>query len=234
MKRMKFKPKQMTNLKVRLLFLFILIAMGISAKEYHIAVSGSDQNDGSVIKPFKTINFAAQLAQAGDVITVHAGTYREWINPARGGESDSNRIVYRAAAGEVVEIKGSEILTGWKKENHGVWKITLPKAFFGEYNSCRDLVSGDWCDNFSKNHTADVFLNGKSLYETDHMEKVINPVPYAKCKDKEGSTYTWYCESNDNSTTIWANFQKADPNKNLVEISIRRTCFYPDKPESII
>ena len=220
----------MKNLKVRLLFLLMLIAMDISAKEYHISVSGSDNNDGSVNSPFRTINFAAQLAQPGDVITVHSGTYREWINPARGGESDQKRIVYRAAAGEVVEIKGSEILSDWKKEKNGIWKVTVPNIFFGEYNSCKDLVSGDWCDNFSKNHTADVFLNGKSLYETDKMENVINAVPYTKCKDQEGSTYTWYCESNDGSTTIWANFQKADPNKNLVEISIRRTCFYPDKP----
>ena len=38
------------------------------------------------------------------------GTYRERINPARGGESDEKRIVYRAAPGEKVEIKGSEEL----------------------------------------------------------------------------------------------------------------------------
>ena len=220
----------MKNLKFELVLILIVVANIVSAREYHISVTGNDKNDGSADKPFRSINFVAQLAQPGDVITVHGGTYREWINPARGGESDSKRIVYRAALGELVEIKGSEVLSDWKKEKNGIWKITLPNSFFGDYNSCKDLVSGDWCDNFSKNHTADVFLNGKSLYEMDSMDKVINTVPYAKCKDQEGSTYTWYCESDDKGTTIWANFQKADPNKNLVEISIRRTCFYPDKP----
>lgn len=220
----------MKNMKFVLLLILLVSAATISAREYHISVNGNDKNDGSAARPFLTINSAAQLAQPGDVITVHAGTYREWINPARGGESDLNRIVYRAATGEVVEIKGSEILSGWKKEKNGIWKIVVPNSFFGDYNSCKDLVSGDWCDNFSKNHTADLFLNGKSLYEMDTIAEVINAMPYTKCNDPVGSTYTWYCESDDNSTTIWANFQKADPNKNLVEISIRRTCIYPDKP----
>lgn len=219
----------MKKLKIKLLILLVLITTVISAKEYHVSVNGSDKNKGSATKPFKTINFAAQRALSGDVITVHAGTYREWINPARGGESDAKRIVYRAATGEMVVIKGSEIITGWKNEKDGVWTVTVPNSFFGDYNSCKDLVQGDWCDNFSKNHTADVFLNGKSLYEMDNIDKVRNSVPYAKCKDQVGSTYTWYCESDANSTTIWANFQKSDPNKELVEISTRWTCFYPVK-----
>jgi len=220
----------MKILKFQLLLSLLVFTATLSAKEYHVSVAGSDTSDGSSAEPFKTINFAAQIAQPGDVITVLSGTYREWINPARGGESNMKRIVYRAAPGEVVEIKGSEILSGWKKEKNGIWKVVVPNTFFGEYNSCSDMVYGDWCDNFSKIHTADVFLNGKSLYEMDQLDKVISVVPYPKTKDQEGSTYTWYCESDDNNTTIWANFQKSDPNKNLVEISIRRTCFYPEKP----
>jgi hypothetical protein len=220
----------MMKIKFQLVLLMVLITTAITAKEYHVSVKGSDQNEGSALKPLRTINYAAQLAMPGDVVTVHSGTYREWINPARGGESDVNRIVYRAAVGEKVEIKGSEVITGWKKEKDGIWKVTVPNTFFAGYNSCADMVHGDWCDNFGKNHTADVFLNGKSLYEMDKLDRVINTVPYVNCKDPEGSTYTWYCESDANMTTLWANFHKADPNKELVEISIRRTCFYPDKP----
>ena len=75
--------------KFRLMILMVLITTAISAKEYNVSVNGNDKNDGSVSKPLKTINFAAQLAKPGDIIIVHAGTYREWINPARGGESDA-------------------------------------------------------------------------------------------------------------------------------------------------
>ena len=47
--------------------------------------------------------------------------------------------------------------------------------------------------------------------------------------DPEGSTYVWRCEVDERNTTIWANFHKFDPNKELVEITTRHTCFYPSK-----
>jgi glycosyl hydrolase family 120/parallel beta helix pectate lyase-like protein/uncharacterized protein DUF1565 len=215
--------------------LFVAIAFtfltNVFAKDYHISVNGNNANDGSASSPFRTISFAAQLAQPGDIITVHAGTYREWINPARGGLNNSNRITYRAAAGGKVEIKGSEIITGWKKEKNGVWKVIIPNSFFEDYNPYQDSIYGDWFTDMGRiHHTGEIFLNEKSLYEKETLDKVFNPVENNNIKDKEGSTYTWYCESDDNTTTVWANFQKFNPNKELVEISTRRTCFYPDKP----
>ena len=72
-------------------------------KTYHVAVTGDDANSGSASSPLKTISAAAQLAQPGDVITVHQGVYRERIDPPRGGESDKQRIVYQAAPGEKVD-----------------------------------------------------------------------------------------------------------------------------------
>lgn len=202
-----------------------------NAREYHVSVNGSDTNGGSASSPFKTINHAAQVAQPGDVITVHAGTYREWINPARGGESDAKRIIYQAAAGEKVEIKGSEVVKGWKKVVGNIWKVTLPNSFFGNYNPYLDSIYGDWFTDYGRiHHTGEVFLNNKSLYEKGKLEEVYNPVAFEKSKDKEGSTYTWYCESDAENTTIWANFHGYNTTKELVEISTRRTCFYPDKP----
>jgi len=211
---------------------FILSTSVSNATEFHVAANGNNNNDGSAAAPFKTINHAAQIAQPGDIITVHAGTYREWINPARGGESDSKRIVYQAAAGEIVAIKGSEVITGWKKEKGSeVWKVTIPNSFFGDYNPYQDSIYGDWFDGKGRmHHTGEVFLNGKSLYEKETLSKVQNPVPFEATLDKEGSTYTWYCERDASNTTIWANFHKFNPNKELVEITTRRTIFYPDKP----
>ena len=80
----------------------------------HVAMTGSDSADGSADRPFRTINRAAAVARAGDTVIVHAGEYREWVRPRRGGLSDNRRITYKAAAGEHVVIKGSERVTGWQ------------------------------------------------------------------------------------------------------------------------
>ena len=74
------------------------------AAEFHVATSGNDANGGTKDAPLRTIQRAADLAQPGDVVTVHEGDYRERINPPRGGASDRKRIVYQAAPGEKVEI----------------------------------------------------------------------------------------------------------------------------------
>jgi hypothetical protein len=221
----------MKQLKPFLFTCLLLISILLSAKEYHVSVKGNDSNEGSEAMPFKTISKAVQYALPGDVVTVHAGTYREWVNPLRGGESDAKRIVFRAAPGEKAEIKGSEIIKGWEKDKNGIWKVVIPNSFFGDYNPYQDSIYGDWFNNHGRiHHTGEVFLNGKSLYEKETLEKVINPVADKNIADPEGSTYTWYCQSNNNKTTIWANFHQFDPNKELTEISTRRTCIYPEKP----
>jgi len=95
-----------TKTGIMCLCIFAVVAY-VGAAEFHVAVDGKDSNAGTKKEPFRTIQKGADVAQPGDVITVHAGVYRERINPPCGGESDSKRIVYQAAKGEKVEIKGS-------------------------------------------------------------------------------------------------------------------------------
>jgi hypothetical protein len=41
--------------------------------DLHVATTGSDRADGSADRPLRTVNHAAQLAQPGDTVIVHAG-----------------------------------------------------------------------------------------------------------------------------------------------------------------
>ena len=221
----------MRKIELMLSLFLALITSLVTAREFHVSANGSDKNEGSVSLPFKTISAAAQVAQPGDVITVHAGTYRERVTPPRGGESDTKRIIYRAAEGEMVKIKGSEIINNWTQIIKGVWKVSIPNTFFGEYNPYTDVIGTDWfTDRGRVHHTGEVYLNGKSLYEVVTLEGILNPKPLLYTTDPEGSLYVWYCEVDDKTTTLYANFQGSNPNEELVEINVRDACFYPDKP----
>lgn len=218
--------------------LLCLFTLGACSHEYHVSGDGNDQNKGSAGKPFKTIMAASMAAGPGDVIIVHQGTYRERIDPARGGTSDRKRIVYRAAKGEEVCIKGSEVIKDWVPvDNESVWKVVIPNSFFGNYNPYIDTIIGDWFDPIRRrHHTGEVYLNGKSMYEADSLskvynpERVVNPIMVTPKTDHVGSSFSWYCESDDQQTTIYANFHGKDPNRELVEINVRESCFYPSEP----
>jgi hypothetical protein len=157
---------------------FLLLATGsaVRAAEFHVSTTGNDSNRGTKSAPLRTIQRAADLAQPGDVVTVHQGVYRERITPPRGGISDRKRITYQAAKGERVEIKGSEIVKGWAKVQDNVWKVTLPNAFFGKFNPYKDAIRGDWFDPRGRvHHTGAVYLNGNWLVEAAKLEEVLAP-----------------------------------------------------------
>ncbi|HRX09668.1 MAG TPA: DUF1565 domain-containing protein, partial [Candidatus Limiplasma sp.] len=110
--------------------------------EYHVAKHGSDLQCGSKAQPFLTIGRAAAIAEPGDRIVVHAGVYREWVKPQNGGTNHLTRIVYEAAEGETVAVKGSEQITGWENVEGTTWKVILPNAFFGDYNPYASVLRG--------------------------------------------------------------------------------------------
>ena len=148
----------------------------VQSTELHVATTGQDANRGTKKAPLRTIQRAADLAQPGDVITVHEGVYRERINPPRGGVSDHKRIVYQAAPGEKVEIKGSEVIKTWVKVQDHVWKTTLPNSFFGSFNPYTNLIHGDWFERRGRDHhTGAVYLNGDWLTEATKLDEVLAP-----------------------------------------------------------
>jgi hypothetical protein len=210
----------------------------------HVATSGSDTADGSADRPFRTINRAAAVAQAGDTVVVHAGEYREWVKPRHGGLSDTRRIAYEAAAGERVVIKGSERVTGWEPAGGTVWKATVPNSLFGSFNPFAEEIAGDWIvyrKDAPKKHLGDVYLNGLSFYEVSSLAEVADPQLRTeviddwtgvvdRVRNPDQTRLVWYAEVGAAATTVWANFQDADPNAELVEINVRRSVFFPSEP----
>ena len=214
-----------------LFFVVLLMSSTVWAAEYHVSVNGKESGDGSVDNPFRCIQAAANIAQPGDVITVHKGVYRERVNPPRGGESDEKRIIYRAAPGEKVEIKGSEVITGWQNVRNDTWKVTLPNSFFGDYNPYSAELWGAWYRPVKgaiwyrpvkgfRRHTGAVYLNGTWLEESQTVEQALEPA---------GDTLLWYAGVDKTNTTIWAQLKGYDQEKDTVEINVRKLIFYPER-----
>jgi len=206
---------------------------------YHVAKTGDDLFTGSERNPFLTIGKAASLALPGDTVIVHEGVYREHVDPRRGGLSEVRRITYEAAHGEHVIIKGSEIIKDWVLITGHVWKVRLPNTFFGDFNPYVETVHGDWVVSIERTvHLGDVYLNGRSFYEAQTYEELLQPDMRSEVVDNwtqqkspvpdpEQTLYLWYVETDEEYTTIYANFQGHDPNRELVEINVRQNCFYP-------
>lgn len=207
---------QRRKMLIYIVFVLGIMSSSLTARDIHVAKNGSDANSGSQALPLLTISKAAELAEAGDVITVHAGSYREWVKPVNSGSSEGQRITFQAAAGEEVFIKGSEQMSSWTDRGNGVWKLEIPNAFFGKYNPYEKRVSEKYMTYGEWHHRGDVFLNGEGMNE----QQTIKEVELWKNR--------WYCEVVNGVTSIWANFQQSDPNKELVEINVRESIFMPE------
>jgi alpha-L-arabinofuranosidase len=200
----------------------LLSSSPFPAAEFHVATGGRDANPGTLKAPLRTIQRAADLAQPGDVITVHEGIYRERVTPPRGGTSDRNRITYQAAYGGQVVITGSEPVKNWEHVTNDTWKAAIPNQVFGSFNPYNDLIHGDWFDAKNRlHHTGAIYLNGDWLIEAAKLDLVLQPV---------GDQPLWFGEAGASTTMLWGQFKGINPNRQSVEMNVRRTVFTPEKP----
>jgi parallel beta-helix repeat protein len=82
------------------------------ATTYYVATNGNDSNNGtSTSTPFATINKAASVAVAGDVVHVRGGIYTQTVSIHNDGTA-SARILFRSYPGETATIDGSNTAPG--------------------------------------------------------------------------------------------------------------------------
>ncbi len=198
--------------------------------KYYVNCSSAAGGDGSEAKPFNKIQQAADIAVAGDEVIVAPGLYREYVDPKNAGE-EGKPVVYRSSTPRGAHITGAEELKGWTKVEGSVYTARVSNKIFGDYNPYTTLVSGDWFIAYFVAHTGDVYLNGKSMYEVQSLDEVKKAEPSLAAWDTEFSRYKWYAEQDTekDETVFYANFLGRDPEKDNIEISVRRNGFYPSK-----
>ena len=194
----------------------------------YVSAKAWRDGDGSQARPFKHINDAAKIARPGDEVLVAPGIYREYVDPVNAGTEEAP-ITYRSTEPLGAVITGAEEIKSWLPYEGNVWMARIPNSLFGSYNPYTTYVYGDWYFARRSKHTGCVYLNGKALYEADSLEACLKGEVYECSWEPEASVYKWYAQQEGDETVLYANFQGADPNRENVEINVRRECFMPSK-----
>jgi hypothetical protein len=106
-------------------FIVLSLVWPAGAREFYVASSGDNGNAGTLESPLQTIQAAANQMRAGDSCVIRGGTYRETVIFSRGGSAEKP-IRFRAYPGEVVILKGTDIVDGtWQRYKSKIYKTQL-------------------------------------------------------------------------------------------------------------
>jgi hypothetical protein len=96
----------------------------LNAADFYVSPTGSDDNPGTMGKPFKTLARVCIELKPGDTCFLREGTYLETLAPLKSG-TEGAPILFRSYKGELAVISGVEAVNGWKDEGKGVYSAAM-------------------------------------------------------------------------------------------------------------
>ena len=138
--------------------MFFLSAFSVSAADYYVAKTGNDNNTGTEIMPWQTLEKAGKTAIEGDTVYVKAGIYKGPLRPINSGTSD-NYITFRTFGSDEVIIEGGYEVTGWSLHSGAIYKAS-------------------WDSNWLKSEYYDIsgetgYVNINRIFDEDHWLQPI-------------------------------------------------------------
>ena len=123
-----------------------------SAGELFVASNGIDNlttNDGSILQPWASLNFALTQVTAGDSINIRKGSYHEKITQASISGTALNPIIIQSYNGEKVTFDGtvavSTIATGsWVQHAGDIYKLQLNEPTWQLFVNDEMMVNARW------------------------------------------------------------------------------------------
>ncbi len=122
---------------------------------FYVSQQGNDDNPGSAAQPWKTLAKAAASAQAGDLVWVRGGTYKEQLVPQHSG-LPNQPVVFAAYPGEQVILDGSGLNLSRN--------VPSGTPFDGVIHLHR--LSHVWISGFSIKNSTDI---GIMAYDSDNL-----------------------------------------------------------------
>lgn len=182
--------------------------------------AAADDGPGTVERPFKTISAGVGNLQAGDVLTVRAGTYRESVQIPAGGTTEKP-VTIQGAPGETVVISGADLVSGWEKipgEKRPIWK----KSPWPAWKNFK-------CDPGSRDEGPQLIVDNAVLPLAETLDQ-MQPGSFTFDPSGVGTIYLWINPPPTGKQTInpqakwWdnpVNLASDDPNRHQVEASVR-------------
>lgn len=133
-------------MKQLLLCLFVLSALPqLNASEYYVAPYGSNNNEGTLEKPFKHIQHAAQQMQAGDSVIIRGGRYFEQVNIEHFIGTEKKPYIFKAYKNEKVVLDGTvAIKSKWTKYSDNIYQTTLSQPIWQLFVNDKSMTSARW------------------------------------------------------------------------------------------
>lgn len=139
----------MNLLSAALLAVLPLVSLPVSATEWYVAQShpqASDDNPGTEIRPFKTIQKAVNVSRASDTLWVKAGVYEEAVTLSR---ADS--------------VNAPTVLAAWSNDSVRIGSVLRDVPSSGQWQALPGTRS--WSVQLAEAQPADlvVLLDGKAI-----------------------------------------------------------------------
>ncbi len=138
---------------------------------WYVSTSGSDSAAGSSAAPFRTIQKAADVVNAGETVIVRDGIYTgalgggAVVSIARGGSS-GNLVTFRSATKWGAKLSGQNYQT-----NHG-WAVNAPYVVIQDFEMYEfGYYGGDAIDV----EAAHIRITGNAIH---HIGRICNDDPY--------------------------------------------------------
>ncbi len=208
-------------------------------RTYFVDGRNAEGGDGSEENPFRTIGMAAQVLQPGEKVRIHAGVYREWVNPKTGGTDEEHMIAYEAYGDGEVDIRASEAVTqfepstDWRMwirpgetapDGMRVYAYHLDPDLFRGYNPfcCVNILHDRLYIEYAKTDMT-TYLNRRGMVFCDG--KPLQQVPlYGGMAAQDG---TYWVEAN-GQTVHFRLPGDEDPQNHLIEVTVREQCLAPE------
>lgn len=140
-------------------FIFLTIILSLIAIQsswcatYFVSLDGNDRNQGTIDKPFRTIQKASNTMRAGDICNIQQGTYRESVSLKRSG-SMNKPIRFIGALDEngrsLVTIDGTDpVNTEWTPtavNGKQVYSTTLKEPTTQVFYKTHPMTEARWPD----------------------------------------------------------------------------------------